>query len=285
MGKFAVRAALLLSIMSAPLSAAAKEATKQDLLVFHLPIHYSGTILKSRTVVDGLYYYYGVGSDHSIEAEYDRTRLRYVSGQNYRQRDFTVAYSQYRPAGKTRVGAHSIKSSTLTDNDITLFFGSARYKPNGKAAQADIYMSSYSKYSPRVKVYQITPALSRTTKTGDGGIQFLQTRVYLIHLAKSPRSMLKNYYSAEQTYSYTRGNVTLGVTAWAGKQAFAVRKDGFAVFNTAETHKGGYELSFSYALPNRMKATLTHAKEKFSDFGAVNSANSKQTGLSLFRTF
>lgn len=285
MGKFAVRAALLLTILSAPVAAAAKEATKQDLLAFHLPIHYSASVLKSRTVVDGLYYYYGVGSDHSIEAEYDRTRLRYVSGQNYRQRDFTIAYTQYRPSGKTRVGAHSIKSSTLTDNDITLFFGSARYKPNGKTAQADIYMSSYSKYSPRVKVYQITPAFSRTTKTGDGGAQFIQAKFYFIRLAKSPRSMLKNYYSAEQTYSYTRGKVTIGATAWIGKQAFAVRKDGFAVFNTAETHKGGYELSLSYTLPDRMKAALTHGKEKFSDFGSSNSANSKHTGLSLLRTF
>jgi hypothetical protein len=272
-------------LITAKCSARSETPLTRDLLLYHTPVDYRNTPYKKHALAEGIYYYYGIGGTHAFEAEFDRTKIDYTTDFKYDQKDITFAYSQYAPGKKTRVGIHLAKTSTVIDNGLTVFAGSSRYRSNGMDSQLDISVSGYAGYSPYTTVLQITPAAGRTFESGKDSSVYLQTKIYTIYTSNQAGGDSKHFYSVEQTATYKRRNIAVSVSGWAGKQMLAVRNDGFVVYNTLETRKGGYGISISYDMPGESKLAIFAKRETFSDPGAENRASAEQTGLSVTHTF
>ena len=286
MKRFAVSILIILIGAAAARRANSEEAlVRQDMIVYYMPVNYDNAHYKKQALVQGVYYYSGKGLKSSIETQVEQTNIKYNTDFSYKQQDVSFVYSMYAPARKTRAGIHFIRASTVNDDGMTLFFGSAKYNPNGKTSQFDVYVSKYDGYSPKVMVYQLSPAVGRTKYKNDGSFLYLQTRGYYIHPTKQIGNNARDYFSAEQTVSYTKRNFTASISGWAGKQIYAVRNDGFAVYSSAEVHRGGYSASVSYSMSPQTKLTLFAGRESFSDFGYDNSASSTQIGFSAGHTF
>jgi hypothetical protein len=74
-------------------------------------------------------------------------------------------------------------------------------------------------------------------------------------------------------------------SGWIGKEAFAVRNDGFVVYNKPEEQKGEYGLSINYILSKQSSLTAGFNKEFFSDVGEWNTATATRYSLMLGHTF
>ena len=55
---------------------------------------------------------------------------------------------------------------------------------------------------------------------------------------------------------------------------FAVRNDGFALYNLGENHKGGYGAEIRYAASDHLAFTLRASREHFRDLAATPNATS-----------
>jgi hypothetical protein len=286
MNRFAVSLLIMFMCFATACRADSEQApVRQDMIVYYVPVNYDNAHFKKQALVQGVYYYSGRGIKNSIETQIEQTNIKYNTDFSYKQQDIVFVYSAYAPGEMTRAGLHFARTSTVADDGMALFFGSARHKPDGGFSRFDVYVSKYDGYSPNVMVYQISPAIGRTIYKSNGSSLYLQTRGYYIHPTKQIGNNARDFFSVGQTISFTKRNVTAGISAWTGRQVFAVRNDGFVMYNSAEVHKGGYGASISYNMPNQTKLTLFAGKEAFSDFGYDNSAASTQIGVSAGRTF
>lgn len=273
-------------LLGAVAAAGAEESpVRQDALVYYMPVSYHNAQFKKQALVEGVYFYYGKGFNYSVEAEIDQTKIDYNTDFNYRQQDYTMAYSKYAPGTRARAGIHIAKTTTVNDNSLTFFLGTTKYNPGGRDFGLDMYVSNYDKYVPKVMAFQFTPAIGRTIGKSSGASIYLQTKGYFIHTTKQIGNESKDFLSAEQNVTYSKRNYSVSVSGWTGKQVFAVRSDGFVVYNTSETHRGGYGVSVSYSMPGNTKLSLFARKEMFSDFGIDNSASATQVGFSAGHTF
>jgi len=91
-------------------------------------------------------------------------------------------------------------------------------------------------------VFQISPKFG--FYVGDYysyGSFYLETRGYYIRLSDDV-GFGKNFLSAEQKISYSYKNFVLSLSGWLGEQSFAVKNNGFVVYNLSEKYKSFKEI-------------------------------------------
>jgi len=278
------------------------------LAVYALPLTYHNSAVKDNGIATGIGGYYSPTHRNWLEGQADYTLLNFENSDELKQGDFTVAYTTY-PGSKVylRFGGHLTTSDyavldTITtqmgmgnrvisrviknhsySNSYSLFTGFHFYKLYKWTLGVDAYWSRYPDLAPALSVYQLTPKL--TVTFGDYntyGSFYLVSRLYTQFLDHSFGYDRKEYYSLEQTLQYYKNRWMLQGFFWTGEQYFAVRNDGFTVFNLAELHKRGVGLELQYLFSPNVGFQAGWYQEWFQELNENQDAYS--TGL-LFTLF
>ncbi|WP_457641202.1 hypothetical protein [Persephonella sp.] len=276
------------------------EPVRYDTVIYGGSINYSGSEIRDYGYYMGIYGYLGVGYTYSLEGSINYTNIKYLDGGNLNQFDYTALYTNY-PTGNSKVkaGIHYINSDDqATDNGVVFFIGTEIYEPYKKNAGVDFVYSYYKNYNvdktyikrglnsfisnnTGLSVYQISPKFG--FYLGDYysyGSFYLETRGYYIRLSDDV-AFGQNFLSVEQNISYFYKNLTLNLSGWIGKQTFAVKNNGFVVYNLSEKYESGYSASVKYIFNKQSSVTAGINQDRFKE---INSTTTTKV-TSLFLTF
>jgi len=221
------------------------------------------------------------------EIAVDTTSLSFRDGSHLRQLDFTAAYSFLRtPNWKLRVGGHVIDNNdALSDGSWIVMLSGHYYQTAVWDIGVDTYYSRYDRQTTK-NIVQLTPHLGFQRAISDYASVRLDLHGYYINTERTlPNLPRKDLYSGEMRLSLISDPLSIALFGWGGDQAFAVRKDGFVVFNLAEHHTGGLGTEIRYALSDRTSLTTRVALERFADLANGESTNQLAAVAILSHTF
>ena len=173
---------------------------------------------------------------------------------------------------KLRLGGHLITSEDPFTDQGWVAFGGAEYFGSSRwAAGVDGYFTKYPKFQEPLEVVQLAPHLGLTLWHGAHHTWQNDLRGYWIHLNQDTFGQ-RDCFSLEDRLSLNWRRCTFSAFGWAGEQLFAVRNDGFALFNLGEKHKAGYGAEARYAFSDRLALTLRASREHFRDLAITPNA-------------
>ncbi|HQV30848.1 MAG TPA: hypothetical protein PKV71_03185 [Calditrichia bacterium] len=294
--------ALLLTLgMTALLATSLPAQTRVDLLPYAMHIKYNDTAYKEYGMVGGLYGYFGQGLSHTWEGDIGFTRMNFgefadtvgtrriiTTPINVDQWDATLVYSNYSILNtKLRVGTHAIVSDdTLTDKSLVLFGGVNHYRSGYYNAGVDLYHTWYDNYLPGLKVLQVTATFGFFFGNYiTYGSFYAETRGHYIKHSQDVGFGETRFPSVEQSLFFYRNRLTLEAFLWSGYQAFGVMKDGFAVYNIAEKHLGGFGGSVRYNTSPKSSLKLSFSQGRFNEVGSGQISRSLSVMVLLGYTF
>jgi hypothetical protein len=263
---------------------AADSLPTYELLPYYGYIDYHDSATKTRANLLGLYGSVKPGSQSQFEGDVEYIALARPLIGNLHQTDSTLAYSNFSiPHLKLRLGAHYISSTdALTDQGWVAFLGTDYAHLSRWNAGLDAYRSEYPNYAPALHVTQLTPHVGFALSSSETPTLAGELKGYWINTDRNVGFGKVNYYSVEGNLMEHWRQVKLLESAWFGEQDFAVRNDGFIVFNLAERHTGGQRLEAEYAWNDKQMFIARVTREQFQDLG-VNDHASSMTYLGMLR--
>ncbi|WP_038056104.1 hypothetical protein [Thermodesulfobacterium hydrogeniphilum] len=241
-------------------------------------LDYSGSKLKDNGYAVTGYLSIGDGINHNIQIGIASTHINYKN--NYSdldQQDFTFAYSNTNQILKNHsftLGIHYIESDDdLTDHGCTLFFDGTylNYKNNEFkwSGGLGIYYSNYDELIS-FDVLQLTPhATFKIFSDYQKGGLYLDALGYYIYVDRSNKIGIdeSNYYSLEGDLRYYYGKYDFKIGGWIGQQVFAVKNNGFVVYNLKEEYKGGIYGEMGYTFENGLRLSFNLGVNNYEENG------------------
>jgi len=180
------------------------------------------------------------------------------------QTDFTFVYTNINQLLRNHIfkfGFHYINSDDeLTDQGKIFYFQASYYQPYTWNAGVELAYSIYNNSAIDLNVIQIRPHFG--LYFGFFGKRFYtESRLYYIHSDEVIGSSLKNCYSFEQMLSTFVGKADFMVSGWIGQQIFAVKNEGFVVYNLADKYLGGLAFEAGYKLTDNLRGALNITQE------------------------
>ncbi|MCF6200647.1 MAG: hypothetical protein L3J42_00725 [Hydrogenimonas sp.] len=245
-------------------------------------------------------------AEGDLAFQYSYTDISYRDGSDdLAQNDVTIAYGKkYGENLYIKGGVHYIDTDDLyTDGGFTLFGGVEYIEHMPYTFGADLYYTNYSSFDPPLNVWQISPYAGGRLLENSYGSFYFSTRYNFIAFksakieetivgmsskmgggsTRTPFSIVRyseytdTYHSVEiKLINYYKAFKTVAAV-WVGKEAFAVKDDGFTVFNLAEIHKGGLSLYTSYGYSKSVTIDVGLSYDRFTD-----TKNGEDSGMTVF---
>ena len=238
-------------------------------------LDYHNTASKDHAELGGVYTSFDYGLEHLVEAEADYIQKFYRGFPSLSQWDFTVAYDNFSlPQLKLDIGGHYISSQDpYTDQGWITFGGAEYYRLNRWSLGVDGYFSKYPKFQTGLEVFQLTPHFGIILWQGAHCSWNNDLLGYWIRPNEDILQQ-RDFFSVEDRLSLNWRRWTVSVFGWTGEQIFAVRNDGFALYNLGEEHKAGYGAEVRYAFSGRFALVLRILREDFRDLATTPNATS-----------
>lgn len=191
-----------------------------------------------------------------------QTRIDYKDGSDLDQTDGTLAYTnagELFPNNSLRAGIHYIDSDDeLTDQGFTLFGKILYFQEYAWNIGLEIDYSSYKHSSTDLYVFQAVPSIGfYLSQDPSQGTLYTESKLYYIHKDKDIAVSQHNFFSFEQSLTYSYSSFDAQLSAWVGRQMFAVKNDGFVVYNLQDRYDGGINFDAGYTIENRVRIGLT----------------------------
>ncbi len=204
------------------------------------------------------------------------------------QTDFTFVYTNINQLLRNHIfkfGFHYINSDDeLTDQGKILYFQASYYRPYSWNAGVELAYSIYDNSSIDLNVVQVRPHFG--LYFGFLGKRFYtESRLYYIHTDETIGTSLKNYYSFEQMLSTFVGKADFMLSGWVGQQIFAVKNEGFVVYNLADKYLGGVTFEAGYKLTENLRGALNVTQEWLQHVEYADRAGETIVTLSLGGSF
>ncbi len=266
---------LALSIMSVSLVIGSSYAIpmKFSTSIYSAGLSYDKSLTKDDGYVVGVYGYWGIGLQHSLEFGLDYTHINYKNNQpDLDQTDLTFIYTNYSfNKTKLKIGFHYIDSDDkLSDGGTTVILGFDKYEPYRWNAGVDLFYTKYNDYinlngSKGLDVYQITPKVGfyfgDYYKYGSFYLETLAT--YIKH--SDDVGFGKSFVSLEERINYYIKKFAFTLSVWGGKRSFFVDNGGFVVYNLQEKYKYGVSFKAGYSFNQRLGVSATVGYQKFKE--------------------
>ncbi len=251
-------------------------AYSSEIAAYCAYLNYHDTASKDHSYLAGAYASLGCGMEHLLEAEADTIRKCYRGYPSLSQNDTTIAYANFSvPHLKLRIGGHFVDSEDpYTDQGRVAFGGAEYYVARRWSAGVDSAYTKYPNFQTGLEVVQLTPHVGVTFGRGGQHLWNNDLRGYWIHLSRDFDGLGDDFVSAEDRISFIWQRWTFSTVGWAGEQLFAVRNEGFALYNTGEEHKAGYGAEVSYAFSEHLALKVRANREEFRDIASTPHASS-----------
>ncbi|KUG25999.1 hypothetical protein ASZ90_004165 [hydrocarbon metagenome] len=251
-------------------------AQSVTIMPYHLPINYKDSGVRENSSLTGVYGAFQSDLNNKFELAFDYSYFNYISNFKIKQFDFTFAYTnESSPEEKFRLGGHYIVSDdVLTDQSYVLFAGVSKYRFRSWDANLDVYYSNYGDYSSKFNAIQLSPTFGLTFPFDRTQGVYFNTQVYFIRLSEKIILDKKNYFSVKETITYYNNNFSVSAYALFGEQRFAVRQNGFLVYNSADLMKTGFGGSLTYSFTQNIFLKGGVEYDKFDEEAYGTSATS-----------
>ncbi|AEH44025.1 hypothetical protein Thein_0140 [Thermodesulfatator indicus DSM 15286] len=244
---------------------------------------------------------------HSLELALSQTKINYKTESDLSQTDFTVLYSNTDQILKNhvfKVGFHYINTDDqLTDNGKVIYFKGLYYQPYSwniglefayslynsidtvaKGTTSNKKKSSASVASNDLRVFQFSPRFGYFFAALGKRI-YGESRFYFILLNDYVGSFDKNNFSFEQYFSTYIGLTDFKISAWIGKQVFAVKNEGFVVYNLSDEYLGGFSFEVGRKVTTKLRVALNLSQEWLKHSGFNDNVGQTVVTLSLGGSF
>ncbi|HEC85571.1 MAG: hypothetical protein DRR19_17410 [Candidatus Parabeggiatoa sp. nov. 1] len=241
-----------------------------ELLIYYAPIDYRDSTYRDEGKITGIYGAFRPEPGYVWEGAVENINLSYQSLDDLDQTDITLAFTRQKQNRHAyRMGFHSISTTHIeTDSSVTWFAGFNRYHPYDDLYGGTLYYTRHPD-SDR-QVWQFVPKVQKYL--GDiitTGTFLIEGKLNLINVLEEGNS--DTYFSAEGDITWYYRSFQLMVGAWAGEQIYAVRNDGFTVYNLPYKHTGGFKFQAGYAVTNNTSIKLGIAQELVTETDGVKS--------------
>lgn len=251
-------------------------AQSVTIMPYHLPINYKNSGVRENSSLTGVYGAFQSDLNNKFELALDYSDLNYISNFKIKQYDFTFAYTNESiPEWKFRAGGHYIISDdALTDQAYVVFAGVGKYRFRSWDASFDVYYSNYSDYTLSFNAIQLSPGFGLTFPFDRTQGLYINSSANYIMLSEEILSDKKNYFSLRETLTYYNNKFSISAYALFGEQKFAVRQNGFLVYNVADLMKNGYGASITYSFTRNFFLKGGIEYDKFDEEAYGTSASS-----------
>jgi hypothetical protein len=247
-------------------------------------IHFSDSPLKedgwSATAYAGI----GYRKQHDLELGVTRSHLDYEIGDDLDQTDLTVAYTNKGILSDRialRLGFHYIwaDGDDLTDRGGIVFGKAVYFVPKKWNAGLEVTYSIYDHSDVDLRVLQLVPQAGYSLLDSESaGTLSVEGRIYIIRKNEEigiedtgsgrgrgrgggggtgeNRLTTDTLFSFELTLRYGYDPFDIRLSGWAGKQVFAVKSDGFVVYNLADEYRGGLEIETGWTFGNTVRMAV-----------------------------
>lgn len=180
------------------------------------------------------------------------------------QTDFTFVYTNTNQLLRNhtfKFGFHYINSDDeLTDQGKIFYFQGTYFQPGSWNAGLEMAYSIYNDSPVDLNVLQIRPHYGFYF-AALGKRLYSESRFYYIHLDEYIGNTLKNNYSFEQLFSTYVGQADFKLSGWVGQQIFAVKNEGFVVYNLSDRYLGGVEFEAGYKVTDNLRAAINISQQ------------------------
>lgn len=257
---------------------------QSDIVLYGGALEYSDSS-KDNGWFAGAYFQKSLVEDR-LEFAYERTEVDYIDVDTLalKQNDFTLIWTHYLSSSySVRLGGHYIDSNDiLSDGAYSLFAGIKYFEGYAFDMGVDGYYSTYDDYlsddqaTKGLDVIQIVPSIGFTFGQYYSSIGSFYAKLSYDYIRPENEGLAQlrdSYHSAAISLKNFNGKWTTTVGGWAGKQVFAMRNEGFVMYNLNEEHRGGAELSVHYAFSDRSGLKVQYGYESFKepDFSKASS--------------
>lgn len=251
-------------------------AQSVTIMPYHLPINYKDSGVRENSSLTGVYGAFQSDLNNKFEFALDYSDLNYIFNFKIKQYDFTFAYTNESiPEWNFRAGGHYIISDdVLTDQAYVLFAGVGKYRFQSWDANFDVYYSNYNSYTPSFSAIQLAPSFGLTFPFDRTQGIYINSTVNYIMLSKGIVTDKKYYFSLRETLTYYNNKFSISAYALLGEQKFAVRQNGFLVYNVADLMKNGYGASITYSFTRNFFLKAGVEYDKFDEEAYGTSASS-----------
>ncbi len=222
----------------------------------------------------GIYSLFDAG-DHSFEFAIESKKLSYTKQNQTKilnQTNYIASYKSYLKNNlRLNTVIHYIKSSFSQDNGMIASVIGLNYV-SGKKVNLGVEMaySIYNANKKAPKVFQTKAYLSYPYGRKDSawGMIFPKITFYYIKPLSSNIPLKDSYFSTEFKLIHLKNHFTSAISYWAGKQVYAIRDDGFTLYNLDNIHESGFSVSSRYTWSEAIGFKTSYENEYYKPLGS-----------------
>jgi hypothetical protein len=248
---------------------------------------YAADSRKDNALFRGVYADSWLTESHRLELAYDFSDIGFRNGFQMQQREFTLAYTYaYSPTWRWRTGAHFLDSEDPFSDQARILFAGAKYEIFDRwDSGLQLAWSRYPHHPAEITATQLSPHWGWNFRRRHNYTWRNDLRIYYIYLNRDPGTGDRHLFSIEERLSWITERWRASIFGWYGRQSFAVRNDGFAVFNLVAIHHGGFGCEFRYALSANTTLGTRVSTEYFLDSPVGPETRSVTTMFNFGHTF
>ena len=209
----------------------------------------------------------------SIEFSVELKYLKYTSGEELTQINLATSYKKYLLKNlKLNTLLHYISNNIASNGATIALVGLDYISENDFTLGIESAYSSYGSNSLADKILQIKPSASFAYghKNSDWGVIYPGISMYYIKPYSQNTSLNNSYFSTELDLTHKKGSFTTKLQYWFGEQLYAVRDDGFTIYNLNEVHNSGTALSMHYKVDNSLGIKTSYISEYYTRIGSTS---------------
>ncbi|OAG28572.1 hypothetical protein [Thermodesulfatator autotrophicus] len=229
---------------------------------------------------------------HTLELGISQTEIDYKIGNDLSQTDFNIVYSNTDQILKNYIfkfGFHYINTDDeLTDSGKIFYFQWKYYQTYNWNAGLEFAYSLYNSFSTTsgddLNVFQVRPHFGYYFAFLGKRI-YGESRLYFIHTNENVGTFDRNNFSFEQYFSTYIGLTDFKVSGWFGKQIFAVKNEGFVVYNLSDEYLGGFSFEVGHKITSKLRAAFNLSQEWLKHSGYNDNVSQTVITLSIGGSF
>lgn len=229
--------------------------------------------------------------DYSVEFSVESKNQNYTDGTKLNQVNLVGAYKTYLSSTVKINGLFHYISNNAASNGtaIALIDVDKTFKKKFTLGIQVIY-SIYNADTLAKNMLQIKPTLKFKYGHNRSKWGSIVPRISFYYLNPGSKnvSLENNYFSSEFALTHTKGAFISTASVWFGEQLYAVRDNGFTVYNLNELHTSGFLLSSRYKASKDIGVKISYSSEDYKTYssaGALGAASESIERILLIADF
>lgn len=208
-------------------------------------------------------------ADHSIELSIESKNLDYNDKSKLNQINLAGSYKKFLDkTTKFNTLLHYISNNGTSDKTFIALVGADKKYQNKLVLGLQVAYSIYNSDTLTKEIIQIKPSLKFNYGRADSKWGIIRPKIsfYYIEPISQNATLESSYFSTELGLTHAKGSFISSISIWFGEQLYAVRDNGFTIYNLNELHTKGFILSSRYRVDNDLGVKLSYSSEDYKTY-------------------